>query len=79
MREGAVSLKCDSAKMLTVRIEPEGKSAWIIFPEREFRLDRVDDAGAVRYSNGRTTLLVKGGQMSVEEGGAASFAECKPS
>ena len=76
VREDAVSLNCDAGKVLVLRVEPDGKSAWIIFPDREFRLDRVEGTGDARYSNGRTTLEVKGGQYSLEEGGTATLANC---
>lgn len=75
VRDDAVAMSCDAGKTLLVRMEPGGKSAWIILPDREFRLDLVP--GDTRYSNGRTTLIVKGDQVSVEEGGASSFANCR--
>ncbi len=77
VQEGVVTLSCDGGKPLQVRMEPGGKSAWIIFPDREFRLDAVAGAGDTRYSNGRTTLLVQGEQMSLEEGGVPSFSNCR--
>ena len=75
LRDGAVAMSCDAGKTLLVRMEPGGKSAWIIMPDREFRLDLVP--GDTRYSNGKTTLIVKGDQMSLEEGGTSSLANCR--
>jgi hypothetical protein len=77
VREDAVQLACGTGKTLLLRIEPGGKSAWIILPEREFRLDLMQGVGDTRYSNGKTTLLVKDEAYSVEEGGTASFANCR--
>jgi hypothetical protein len=76
-RADAVTMSCDAGKTLLVRMEPGGKSAWIILPEREFRLDRVSDAADTRYSNGRTTLLVRDERMSLEESGAPGLANCR--
>jgi membrane-bound inhibitor of C-type lysozyme len=77
VRDDAAAMSCEAGKTLLVRMEPGGKSAWIILPEREFRLDLVQGAADTRYSNGRTTLVVQGDQVSVEEGGVPSFANCR--
>ncbi len=78
VHEGALALGCDEGKTLLVRMEP-GKSAWIILPEREFRLDAAGGAGESRYTNGRATLTVKGGEMSFEEPGSPSLTHCRNS
>ncbi|MCZ7563238.1 MAG: MliC family protein [Burkholderiales bacterium] len=74
---GATAYKCDGGKELFVRYLEGGKSAMIVFPEREFRLDRVGDAGG-RYSNGRTTLTLDGGAATLQDGSAATHTNCKP-
>ena len=71
----ALALNCESGKTLFIRMDPSGKSAWIIFPDREFRLDRGEDPN--RYSNGRTTLIVRGEEMSLEEPGSPPFVNCR--
>ena len=76
VREGALALGCDGGKTLLVRIDP-GKSAWVILPEREFRLDAAAGTGESRYSNGRATLTATGEEMSFEEPGAPSFTHCR--
>jgi membrane-bound inhibitor of C-type lysozyme len=73
---GATAYKCDGGKELFVRYADGGKSVMIIFPEREFRLDRVADAGT-RYSNGYTTLVVDGGTATLQEGSTVPYANCK--
>jgi membrane-bound inhibitor of C-type lysozyme len=72
----ATVYKCDGGKELVVRYVDNGKSAMIVYPEREFRLDSVPGASGVRYTNGRTTLLTKGENAVLEEGGQNLFAEC---
>ncbi|MCC6531799.1 MAG: MliC family protein [Burkholderiales bacterium] len=73
--EGAIEYACAEGKRLLVRYAADGKSAWVIYPDREFRLDR---AGAgERFSNGATTLLLQGDEAMLDADGARQFAECK--
>ena len=71
----ALAMECEGGKTLLLRMESSGKAAWIIFPDREFRLDRSDDPS--RYSNGRATLVVRGDAMSLEEPGSPTLANCR--
>lgn len=73
---GATAYKCDAAKELFVRYADGGKAAMIVFPEREFRLDRTADGGT-RYSNGHTTLSVDGATAMLEEGSTVTHSNCK--
>ncbi|MCC6609924.1 MAG: hypothetical protein IT515_09670 [Burkholderiales bacterium] len=73
---GATAYKCDAGKELFVRYLNGGKSAMIVFPEREFRLDRTGDAGSP-YANGQTTLTVGAGTATLQEGGTVTHANCK--
>jgi hypothetical protein len=75
-RPDVLELHCAGGRTLALRMEPASRAAWIILPDREFRLDAVAGDPA-RYSNGRTTLLDKGGEMSLEEGGVASVSGCR--
>jgi membrane-bound inhibitor of C-type lysozyme len=70
----AVVYQCEGSKTLAVRIEENGKSAMVIFPEREFRLDQTDGA---RYSNGRTTLHLEDSGAWLEENQARTYSDCK--
>jgi membrane-bound inhibitor of C-type lysozyme len=73
----ATIYKCDADKQLVVQYLESGKSAMVMYPERDFRLDQVAAASGVRYSNGRTTLHTKGPEAFLEEGGQTLFANCK--
>jgi membrane-bound inhibitor of C-type lysozyme len=65
-------------RQLAVRYAGEGqRQAMVILPEREFRLDQVQSATGMRYTNGRTTLLSKGDEVELEEGGSLLYAGCK--
>ena len=65
---------CEGGKTLVVRYADNGKSAMIILPEREFRLDQTDSG---RYSNGRTTLYASEGETRLEEGQATMYNRCQ--
>jgi membrane-bound inhibitor of C-type lysozyme len=73
----ATIYKCDADKELVVQYLEGGKSAMVMYPERDFRLDQVPAASGVRYSNGRTTLHTKGPEAFLEEGGQTLFANCR--
>src|SRR4029453_9731260 len=50
---GAKGYACEGGKRLIVRIDADAKSAWVIYPDREFRLNRVGSESGEQYSNGR--------------------------
>lgn len=76
---GATEYSCSGNKRLLVRHTADGKSAWVIYPDREFRLDRVAGSSGDRYTNGSSTLSVQGEETMLEEGGTRLFTECKRS
>ena len=69
--EGAVEYQCAQGKRLVARLASDGKSAWVFFPDREFRLDRVGSSD--RYSNGVSTLTVRGDILTLESEGNPLF------
>ena len=74
---GATEYSCAANKRLLVRYTPDGKSAWVIYPDREFRLDRVSAASGERFTNGVSTLTTQGEDAQLEESGTRLFADCK--
>jgi len=74
--DGAVELACAQGKRLVVRYTPDGKSVWIMYPDREFRLDRAA-AGAERYTNGPATLVAEGDAVALDADGARQFSDCR--
>ena len=69
----ATEYQCAGGKRFYVRYL-EG-AAWIILPEREFRLNKTDVAG--RYGNGSTVLETAEGGVALREGSTATYAGCK--
>jgi membrane-bound inhibitor of C-type lysozyme len=74
---GATEYACAANQTLIVRYTSDGKSAWVIYPDREFRLDRTASDSGDRYTNGVSTLMTEGDETSLEEGGSRLFAACK--
>jgi membrane-bound inhibitor of C-type lysozyme len=74
---GATEYACAQGKRLLVRHSADGKSAWVILPDREFRLDRVAAGPGDRFSNGVSTLQVQGEEAVLESEGSRQFADCK--
>ena len=74
---GATGYACEGGKRLLVRVEADAKSAWVIYPDREFRLNRTASASGEQFSNARTSLTIKDGEAVLEEGVAVQFAKCK--
>ena len=74
----ATEYQCTGGKRLYVRYLDNGGAAWIIFPEREFRLNKVTSSAAgTRYSNGIAALEVNGNEATLTDGSATAFSGCK--
>ena len=75
---GARAYACEGGKRLLVRYESDAKSAWVIYPDRQLRLDRVASGSGEEYARAGTTLAVKDGEAMVTEGATLQYARCKP-
>ncbi len=73
----ATEYRCDAGKRFYLRGVKDGASAWVILPEREFRLDKVASASGARYSNGSATLETKGDAASLNDGPGAVYTGCR--
>lgn len=74
---GATIYQCDNGKHLFVRYLDNGAAAWVILPEREFRLNKAGSGNS--YSNGSDTLELVGGVATLSDGSSVSYANCKAS
>ena len=72
---GATAYQCAEGKRLFVRYLDN--AAWVILPDREFRLDRSPGSGSGHYSNGSDTLEVSGDSASLSDGAKTTYAACK--
>lgn len=78
--DNAVLYRCNADKRFFLRMLANG-DAWVILPEREFRLARVAAAPGRRFSNGPAVLeLADGaaGETSLNDGPAIAMAGCRP-
>jgi len=74
---GVTEYSCAQGKRLLVRYAADGKSAWVIYPDREFRLDRVASGSGERFTNGVSTLATQGDEALLDAEGARQFTDCK--
>ncbi len=72
---GAAEYVCAEGKRLVVRVDEGGKSVWVFFPDREFRLQQIGSSD--RYGNGSTTLSLQGDGAQLDSDGSRQFADCK--
>lgn len=71
----ATAYRCDGGKQFYVRML-EGGAAWVILPEREFRLDKTAGADG-RYSNGAAHLEIKAQEASLSDGPGQMYSGCR--
>jgi membrane-bound inhibitor of C-type lysozyme len=76
---GATAYACDGGQRLFVRYLENGAAAWVILPEREFRLNKIASASGTSYSNGNATLDIKDNGVTLFDGAKATHAGCKVS
>jgi len=74
---GATAYQCEAGKRLFVRYLENGAAAWVILPEREFRLNKVTSASGARYSNGNSTLETSGAATTLWDGASVTHSGCK--
>lgn len=74
---GATAYQCDGGKRLFVRYLDNGAAAWVILPDREFRLNKTTSATGSRYSNGSATLDINDNAATLSDGATVTHAGCK--
>jgi membrane-bound inhibitor of C-type lysozyme len=75
--DGASAYLCEGGNRLFVRFLDNGAAAWVILPEREFRLNRTGAGSATRYSNGADALELEGQVATLFDGPKATHSGCK--
>ena len=71
----ATEYRCAGGKGFYLRFLDTG-AAWVIFPERQFRLDKLANEPGVRFSNGIATLEITGNEANLTDGPSASYSNC---
>jgi membrane-bound inhibitor of C-type lysozyme len=76
---GATAYACAGNRRLFVRYLDNGAAAWVILPEREFRLNKSTSDSGTRYSNGSATLDIKDNEVTLFDGAKLTHTGCKAS
>ncbi len=74
---GATAYQCEGGKRLFVRYLDNGAAAWVILPERQFRLNQAQAASGRRYASGDARLEVNGDAATLFDGSTATYTGCK--
>jgi len=72
----ATEYQCDGNKRFFVRRLTKENAVWLIYPEREVRLESTSE-GSQRYSNGIAVLEIDGGNANLTDGSTINYLGCK--
>ena len=72
----ATQYACEGGKSFYLRLQED--AAWVILPEREFRLDKVAGGAGTRYSNRAASLDLGPNGATLVDAPDLSFTGCKP-
>ncbi|PKO59427.1 MAG: hypothetical protein CVU24_15360 [Betaproteobacteria bacterium HGW-Betaproteobacteria-18] len=70
----ATEYLCEGNKRFFVRTLAKEDAVWLIYPDREVRLEKIEDG---RYSNSVAFLKINGNEASLKEGSAIEYNNCK--
>jgi len=76
---GATAYTCADNNRFFVRYLDNGAAAWVILPDREFRLNKATSDSGARYSNGSATLETKDNEVTLFDGAKPTYTDCKAS
>ncbi|HWU81921.1 MAG TPA: hypothetical protein VN063_00410 [Methylophilaceae bacterium] len=72
----ATEYRCEGDRKFYVRMLDKGSDAWLIYPDREVRLEKAGGSGN-RYTNGVAVLDINGDQTSLSDGPQIDYKACK--
>ena len=75
--DNAIEYRCDGGKVFHVRLLEGGHAAWVFFPDRQVRLEKVAGESGKRYSNGIATLSMDGSEATLTDRPALQYSGCK--
>ena len=73
--EDSIKYNCDKKKTFFLLYLKEKKSVWVILPDREFRLNQIDETQDI-YTNNITTLAISPGQTQIEKEKEILYSQC---
>ena len=74
--EESVQYNCDNQKIFYLLYLNEKKSVWVILPDREFRLNQVDESQNI-YTNNITTLEISPGHTQIKDKKEILYSQCE--
>jgi len=73
----STAYRCDGGKRFYLRSLDNGTAAWVILPEREFRLDKLPGEQGGRYGSGKAVLNVTESEVTLTDGVTLNFTGCR--
>ena len=73
--EDSIEYNCDKKKTFFLSYLNEGKSVWIVLPDREFKLDQIDESLNI-YSNDITTIEMSSEIIQVINNNEILYDQC---
>lgn len=74
--KSGVTYTCDEKRSFMVELYENVDIAFLTIPGKRFYLHRIPSASGTKYSDGNTTLWVKGQSASVEIEGQIEYKNC---
>jgi membrane-bound inhibitor of C-type lysozyme len=74
--KSGVTYACEEGKSFVVELYESADIAFLTIAGKRFYLHRVPSESGTRYSDGNTTLWIKGQNAFVEIGGQSEFKNC---
>lgn len=74
--ESGITYKCDDGKGFVVELYEKVDIAFLKIEEKRFYLHRMPSESGTKYSDGDTTLWIKGQNAFVEMRGQTEFKNC---
>jgi membrane-bound inhibitor of C-type lysozyme len=74
--KSGVTYTCDEGKSFELELFENVDIAFLTLPGRRFYLHRMSSASGVKYSDGSTTLWIRGKNASVETEGRTELKNC---
>jgi len=73
--EGSIEYNCDKKKTFFLSYLNEKKSVWVVLPNREFRLNRIDENQNI-YTNNITTLKIAPNKTQIKNEKEILYNQC---
>tara|TARA_B100001996_G_scaffold224197_1_gene172548 strand:- start:70 stop:441 length:372 start_codon:yes stop_codon:yes gene_type:complete len=73
--EGSIEYNCEKNKTFFLHYLNEKKSVWIIFPDREFKLDQISESQDI-YTNNITTLEISSDNTQIKNEKEIIYSQC---